>query len=141
MNLNEVNMIKKTHKKIQTKLTYSCHLLQLGSYGLKLMENLCLTTLQINSLERALNQKLKELTGSSKKVKVWSKISTNKTLTKLSLESRMGKGKGPIYTEVLYLKQGSIIYEFKNIKFLQIKEIFKFLKTQISVNLLLISKK
>lgn len=52
----------------------------------------------------------------------------------------MGKGKGPIYTEVLFIKKGSIIYEFQNINQQQIIEVFNFIKKQISVKLSLIYK-
>lgn len=91
-------------------------------------------------LERSLVKKLKSFSHHSKNYKVWLTIQPNKTLTKLSLESRMGKGKGPIYTEVLFLKKGSIIYEFKNLTFQQTKEFFNFVKNQISVKLSLVSK-
>jgi ribosomal protein L16/L10AE len=52
----------------------------------------------------------------------------------------MGKGKGPIYTEVLFIKKGSIIYEFHNIKIQQVTEIFNFIKKHISVSIKLIKK-
>lgn len=133
-------MIKKTHKKLFKNLTYSFHLLKFGSFGFKILSDLRLTTEQINSLERSLVKKLRSLSGQTKKYKIWSHTQTNKTLTKLSLESRMGKGKGPIYTEVLFLKKGSMIYEFKNLTNQQIREVFTFIKKQISVKLLLVSK-
>ena len=68
-------------------------------------------------------------------------LQLNRTLTKLSLESRMGKGKGPIYTKVLFLEKGSIIYEFENLKFQQIKEIYEFFKKYMSVKVVLVRKK
>ena len=135
-----INM-KKTHKIFPNNLTYSRHLLQFGSCGLKILSDLKLTKNQLNSLERFINQKLKNLTKYSRKYKVWSTVFTNRTLTKLSLESRMGKGKGSIYTEVLFLKQGSIIYEFQNLKLQQIIEVYKFLKNKLPVKLLLVFKK
>lgn len=64
----------------------------------------------------------------------------NKTLTKLSLEARMGKGKGSVYTRVLFLKKGSVIYEFKNIKNQQIQEVFNLLKKYFSTKIILIKK-
>ena len=87
-----------------------------------------------------LAKKLKSLTGQSRNYKIWTNMCLNKTLTKLSLESRMGKGKGPIYTEVLFLKKGSIIYEFENVKYSQVIEIFSFLEKQMSTKLQLIFK-
>ena len=133
-------MIKKTHKKISKNLTYSFHLLKFGSVGFKILSDLRLTREQINSLERALTKKLRSFSSQTKKYKIWSHTQTNKTLTKLSLESRMGKGKGSVYTEVLFFKKGSIVYEFKNITNQQIREVFNFIKKQISVKLLLVSK-
>ena len=133
-------MIKKTHKKPKKNLAYSRHLLKFGSFGLKILSDFSLTREQITSLERSLTRKLKSISHYSKKYKMWPFIQPNKTLTKLSLESRMGKGKGPIYTEALFLKRGSIIYEFKNLTSQQIREVFNFIKKQISVKLLLVSK-
>lgn len=133
-------MIKKTHKKSFKNLTYSFHLLKFGSFGFKILSDLRLTTEQRNSLERSLVKKLRSFSSQTKKYKIWSHTQTNKTLTKLSLESRMGKGKGLIYTEVLFLKKGSMIYEFKNLTNQQIREVFNFIRKQISVKLLLVSK-
>lgn len=133
-------MTKKTHNKLKKNLTCSRHLLRFGSFGLKVLSDFRLTKEQIVVLERSLIKKLKSFSHYSKNSKVWSFIQPNKTLTKLSLESRMGKGKGPIYTEVLFLKKGSIIYEFKNLTFQQNQEFFNFVKNQISVKLALVSK-
>lgn len=132
--------MKKTHKKISKNLTYSRHLLKSGYFGFKVLSDFRLTTEQYASLERFLKWNLKNLVNYSKECKVWTFIQFNKTLTKLSLESRMGKGKGSVYTEVLFLKKGSIIYEFKNITYQQIREVFNLVKKKIPAKLLLISK-
>ena len=99
-----------------------------------------MTEKQMVSLERTLKSKLKKISIQLQKVKLWKKIHLNKTLTKLSLEARMGKGKGSVYTKVLFLKKGSIIYEFKNIKSQQIKEVFNFLKKYFPIKIILIKK-
>jgi ribosomal protein L16/L10AE len=65
----------------------------------------------------------------------------NKTLTKLPLESRMGKGKGSIYTKVVFLKKGFVLYEFQNIKNQSMKELFYFFRKYFPAKLLLINKK
>ncbi len=130
--------MRKTHKLISKNLAYSRHLLKFGSCGLKILSNLQLTQQQISSIDRFLSKRVKNF---SKKVKVWTFLQPNKTLTKLSLESRMGKGKGAIYTQVLFMKKGSIIYEFNNIKNTQLQEIFNKIKKQIGSELKLIYKK
>lgn len=134
-------MIKKTHKKIPKTTTSNCYLLKFGSYGFKLLDSIRLENEQLNSLERSLLKKLKNLSNYSKEYKLWTLLKPNKTLTKLNLESRMGKGKGAIYTEALFLKKGTIIYEFENLTFQQILEVFECIKKQLSVDLVLIWKK
>ncbi len=134
-------MKKHTHINPVKILTNSNYLLKQGSYGFKLLTNLELTKNQLISVERLLVRKLKSLNTCSKECKFWSFISLNKTLTKLPLESRMGKGKGPILTEVVFLRKGFIIYEFKNLSFQQIQQLFYFFKKYLSAKLLLISKK
>ena len=134
------NLVK-IHKTNQKNLTYSVHLLKSGGYGFKLLNNVSLKTEQIAALNRIVQRKLKEFSTHSKKPKSWTLLQTNKTLTKLSLESRMGKGKGPIYTEVVFLKKGSIIYQFQNLKLQQIKDLYRSIQTQIRGRLKLIIKK
>lgn len=133
--------MKKTHITTSKTWTNSTHLLKFGTYGFKLTENLWLTKNQFKTLDRLLHLKIKTLEGSIKSCKVWSLITFNKTLTKLPLESRMGKGKGSVITEIVWLKKGSVIYEFENIKFHQVKETFLFFTKYLSTKLILISKK
>lgn len=134
-------MSKKTHINPTKILTNSNHVLKWGSHGFKLLTNLRLTKDQLISLERLLNQKIKSLNNSSKKSKFWVFILLNKTLTKQPLESRMGKGKGSILTEVVFLRKGSIIYEFTNMNLQQIKQLFYFFKKYLPAKLLLVTKK
>ena len=134
-------MERKTHINPTKILTSSNHLLKQGCYGLKLLTNLKLTKDQLISLERLLTKKIKSLNTSSKKYKFWVFISLNKTLTKQPLESRMGKGKGSILTEVIFLRKGTIIYEFTNINYQQIKQLFSFFKRYLPAKLLLVVKK
>ena len=134
-------MKKKTHINPTIILTNSNHILKYGSYGFKILTNLKLTKNHLISIERILSKKLKSLSNYSNGFKFWTLISLNKTLTRLPLESRMGKGKGAILTVVVFLRKGSIIYEFKNLNSQQIKQIFSFLSKYISAKSLLISKK
>lgn len=134
-------MVKKLHKKIPKKLTYTCHSLKFGSYGVKILKTVRLTREQLDSLNRTITKKLNCLFNYSKKYKWWVLIQLNSTLTKLSLESRMGKGKGLVYTKVVFLKKGSIIYEFQNIKLQQAEKIFYLIKMQLGINLALVIRK
>ena len=135
-------MLKKTHTPRNTRtLTCSNHLLKFGSCGFKVLTTIRLTKQQLESLDRILIRKIKSLIGHSKNYRIWSLITPNKTLTKLSPESRMGKGKGSVFTEAAFLKKGTVLYEFKNIKHLQILEVFNFFKKHVQPKLVLIFKK
>ena len=134
-------IMKKTHTIFPKTSTNSNHLLKLGSYGFKISSSLRVTKNQLILLERLLARKLKTLSCSIKLYKSWSFIKLNKTLTKLPLESRMGKGKGSILTEVVFLKKGTIIYTFQNLKRQQIEEIFLLFKKYLPTKLILICKK
>ncbi len=68
-------------------------------------------------------------------------LTTNTTTTKLSLESRMGKGKGSIYTRSVFVKPGFVLYELQNVSNHHALELFAFLKKQIAINLVLIKEK
>ena len=132
--------LKKIHKTPKKTLSYYNHLLKVGSYGFKIMSDIQMTEKQMMSFERILKTKLKKFSIQFQKVKLWRKMHLNKTLTKLSLEARMGKGKGSIYTKVLFLKKGSIIYEFRNIKSQQIQEVFNLLKKYFPTQITLVKK-
>lgn len=132
--------LKKIHKAPKKILSYYNHLLKTGSYGFKIMSNIQITEKQMISIERILKSQLKKCSIQLQKVKLWKQMNLNKTLTKLSLEARMGKGKGTVYTKVLFLKKGSIIYEFKNIKNQQIQEVFNLLKKYFPAKIMLVKK-
>lgn len=53
----------------------------------------------------------------------------------------MGKGKGAIYTESVFVKPGCIIYEVQNIKLHHVSELLSFLNKLIPANLVLIKNK
>lgn len=133
-------MIKKSHKKYPKTLTYTRHILKYGDFGFKTTTSVRLTKEQLFSFERVLQRKIRSLISSSKECKTWCLLATNSTVTKLSLESRMGKGKGVICTESVFVKPGCVIYEIQNVKFQHVLELFCFFKKQISANLVLIKK-
>lgn len=131
-------MIKKSHKKYSKFLTRTKHTLKFGNYGLKLIYPIMLTQKQLFMLETLVWKFLKKVDIFSNNLKFWNLISTNIFLTKLSLESRMGKGKGTIYTEAVFLKGGTIIFEFKNIKKSSLQELLLFLKKRMPLTKLVL---
>ena len=119
--------LKKFHKFYSKKsCTQKNHVLQDGTIGLKILSSTRLTESQIKGFEWI----FKKITKTQKiKVKFWSKPNLTKTLTKLNLESRMGKGKGNIYTTAQFLKAGTIFFEFSDTNQQVTKKITTSLKT------------
>lgn len=88
------------------------HIIQDGVIGLKILTSVRLNESQIKTVEWLFKKIIK---SQRFKTKLWSKFNLNHNLTKLNLESRMGKGKGSIYTKAQFIKAGTIFFEFSEI--------------------------
>lgn len=130
----------KTHNKYSLKYNQPNHLLRFGSYGIKATSFSRISKDQLELIEWTLLKKLKTTITVKKTVKIWNLVNLNLNLTKLSLESRMGKGKGNIYTKAAFIKPGTMLFEFDKISFQHIKEVFKFIQKKTPVKIILVSK-
>nr|YP_010199812.1 ribosomal protein L16 [Gracilaria tikvahiae]UAD89820.1 ribosomal protein L16 [Gracilaria tikvahiae] len=123
---------KKTHNKYSLKLKQSNHILKYGSFGIKSLSFNRLTKNQLNALKWIILKKLKLVTNNKKTFRFWTILSLNLTLTKFNIESRMGKGKGSIYTQAIYIRPGMILFEFDNITEQQMQNLFNYILKKIS---------
>nr|YP_009684859.1 ribosomal protein L16 [Gloiopeltis furcata]BBK20772.1 ribosomal protein L16 [Gloiopeltis furcata] len=121
----------KKHNSYSIKKTQASPILQFGRFGIKTLSFSRLTENQFSLINRGLTKYLKKVTGGKKTTKLWTVKTLNLTLTKLSSESRMGKGKGSIYAKGVFLRPGDVIFEFEGISCQQMRFIFSFLKNQI----------
>lgn len=98
---------KKYFKKrfLKNNLQYRSNDLQFGYYGLKALNQGCLTPKHIESGRKSINQVLK------RSGKIWIRVFPTLPLTKKPVEVRMGKGKGGVSTTICHIKPGSVIYE------------------------------
>ena len=113
---------RKIHKKFSSNLVLNRSVLQFGFYGLKSCKFKKLTLVKAKYLQFLLEKFFKKIII-SKRTKVWNRIVMNSTLTKLSSESRMGKGKGHIDTYFTYIKPGQILFEVEKIDIKDWKQI------------------
>jgi large subunit ribosomal protein L16 len=81
------------------------HRVALGSYGLKAMESVWLTSRQIEAARVALTRHMK------REGQVWIKVFPDKPVTSKPAEVRMGKGKGALDHWVAVVHAGRIIFE------------------------------
>lgn len=130
---------KKNHCSYSLKKGSPSHLLRFGKFGIKTLSFCRLTKKQLDLMEWILIKKLK-MVNNKKPFKFWNLINLNLNLTKLSLESRMGKGKGSIYTKAVFLKPGTVLFEFDKLQFHNLMEVFKNLQKKSAIKLVLIKK-
>ena len=128
---------RKAHNSYSLKYNQNISFIKFGKFGIKILSFGNLTENQFNSINRSLANHLKKSIGDKKKVKVWSLVLLNSSVTKLSSESRMGKGKGNVYNKAVFLKPGTILFEFSEISKQQMNEVFNFLKKKVTFKITL----
>nr|YP_011003659.1 ribosomal protein L16 [Gracilaria eucheumatoides]WPS66061.1 ribosomal protein L16 [Gracilaria eucheumatoides] len=128
---------KKTHNKYSVRFKQPKHTLIYGQFGIKSISFGRLTENQLINLKWIILKKLKFLVGNKKNFQFWVPLFLNSTLTKFNLESRMGKGKGSIYTRFIYIRPGMILFEFSNISEQHIRNLFHYISKRISLKIIL----
>ena len=76
-----------------------------GEYGLQTLERCWLDTRQIEAARVAVTRFMK------RRGKVWIRIFPQKSFTKKPLETRMGKGKGPLESWVAVIRPANVLIE------------------------------
>lgn len=76
-----------------------------GEYGLQSLERCWLDTKQIEAARVAITRYMK------RRGKVWIRVFPDKSYTKKPLETRMGKGKGPVETWVAVIRPANVLFE------------------------------
>ena len=90
-----------------------------GTYGLKAMEAGWITARQIEASRIVISRIVRKLG------KMWIRIYPDKTVTAKPAESRMGKGKGPLYYWVDSVKPGRILFEIEGVDRAMAEEAFR----------------
>lgn len=100
-------------KKFKSCVYNGCQLSVNSVYGIKALAPGVITIDQYNTLKRNVSKMCRS--GSVQPAKYVWRLNSFQSLTRKSVESRMGKGKGSIYTYVAKLLKGQVIIEFCNI--------------------------
>lgn len=88
---------------------YTGSTLAFGDFGLKAMECGRITSKQIEAARIAMTRCI------GRAGKVWTRIFPDKPISKKPLETRMGKGKGPLDHWAAVIKPGRVLYEMEGI--------------------------
>ncbi|MFW5875941.1 MAG: 50S ribosomal protein L16 [Myxococcota bacterium] len=110
---------RKQHRGRMTGKAYRGSDVSFGDYGLQAMEPGWVTARQIEAARMAVQRKVKRAG------KLYIRVFPDKPYTKKPLETRMGKGKGPIEGWVAVIKPGKMLYEIEGVSEELAREAFR----------------
>ena len=96
---------RKMHRGSRTGLASRGNTVAFGEYGLQSLERCWLDTKQIEAARVAITRFMK------RRGKIWIRIFPDKSYTKKPLETRMGKGKGPVESWISVIRPASVLFE------------------------------
>ncbi|HEY0456438.1 MAG TPA: 50S ribosomal protein L16 [Verrucomicrobiae bacterium] len=105
-----------------------------GEYGLQSLERCWLDTKQIEAARVAVTRFMK------RRGKVWIRIFPQKSYTKKPLETRMGKGKGPLESWVAVIKPANVLFEVDGVTEAVARESLRLAATKLPIRTRFISR-
>lgn len=96
---------RKMHRGSRAGLAHAGNTVVFGRYGLQALERCWLDTKQIEAARVAINRFMK------RHGKMWIRVFPQKSFTKKPLETRMGKGKGPLESWVAVIRPANVLFE------------------------------
>jgi len=105
-----------------------------GEYGLQAMERCWMDTKQIEAARVAISRNMK------RRGKVWIRIFPQKSFTKKPLETRMGKGKGPLESWVAVIRPANVLFEVDGVPEALARESLRLAATKLPIRTKFISR-
>jgi large subunit ribosomal protein L16 len=105
-----------------------------GEFGLQSLERCWLDTKQIEAARVAINHFMK------RRGKVWIRVFPQKSFTKKPLETRMGKGKGPLESWVAVIRPANVLFELDGIPEPMARECLRLAATKLPIRTKFISR-
>jgi large subunit ribosomal protein L16 len=105
-----------------------------GEYGLQSLERCWLDTKQVEAARVAVTRFMK------RRGKVWIRIFPQKSFTKKPLETRMGKGKGPLESWVAVIRPANVLFEVDGVPEAVGREAMRLAATKLPIRTKFISR-
>lgn len=105
-----------------------------GEYGLQAIERCWLDTKQIEAARVAVTRYMK------RRGKVWIRVFPHKSFTKKPLETRMGKGKGPLESWVAVIRPANVLFEVDGVPETIARESMRLAATKLPIKTKFISR-
>ena len=125
---------RKMHRGSRAGLAQAGATVAFGEYGLQSMERAWLDTKQIEAARVAVSRYMK------RRGKVWIRIFPQKSYTKKPLETRMGKGKGPLESWVAVIRPANILFEVDGVTEAVARESMRLAATKLPIRTKFISR-
>jgi large subunit ribosomal protein L16 len=125
---------RKMHRGNRAGIATRGHTVAFGEYGLQSLERAWLDTKQVEAARVAVTRFMK------RRGKVWIRIFPHKSFTKKPLETRMGKGKGPVESWVAVIKPATVLFEVDGVTEAVARESMRLAATKLPIRTRFISR-
>ena len=125
---------RKMHRGSRSGLATRGNTVAFGEYGLQSLERAWMDTKEIEAARVAITRHMK------RRGKMWIRIFPQKSYTKKPLETRMGKGKGPLESWVAVVKPATVLFEVDGVPEVSARECMRLAATKLSVRTRFISR-
>ena len=122
------------HRGSRTGLAQRGATVAFGEYGLQSLERCWRDTRQIEAARVAVTRFMK------RRGKVWIRIFPHKSFTKKPLETRMGKGKGPLESWVAVIRPANVLFEVDGVPEAVARESMRLAATKLPIKTKFISR-
>jgi large subunit ribosomal protein L16 len=125
---------RKMHRGSRTGMASRCEDVAFGEYGLQSLERCWLDTKQLEAARVAVTRYMK------RRGKVWIRVFPDKSYTKKPLETRMGKGKGPLESWVAVIRPANVLIEVDGVPEAMARESLRLAATKLPIKTKFISR-
>lgn len=125
---------RKMHRGSRAGLASRGAMVAFGEYGLQSLERCWLDTKVIEAARVAITRYMK------RRGKVWLRIFPDKSFTKKPLETRMGKGKGPLESWVAVIRPASVLFEVDGVTEAVARESMRLAATKLPIRTKFVSR-
>ena len=125
---------RKMHRGSRAGLAYRGSTVAFGEYGLMALERCWMGTKQIEAARVAIARNMK------RRGKMWIRVFPQKSFTKKPLETRMGKGKGPLESWVAVIRPANILFEVDGVTEAEARESLRLAATKLPIKTKFISR-
>ncbi|HEX3798947.1 MAG TPA: 50S ribosomal protein L16 [Verrucomicrobiae bacterium] len=125
---------RKMHRGSRTGMASRGQTVAFGEYGLQSLERCWLDTKQIEAARVAVTRYMK------RRGKVWLRVFPDKSYTKKPLETRMGKGKGPLESWVAVIRPANVLIEVDGVTEAVARESMRLAATKLPIKTKFISR-